>query len=102
MVRAMPAPRSRSRKSKRPTTRVIEVVLKNVRDLVVRVPNKSELARLADVDEKSVRLASRPDWNPRASTLARFAELLPEGWRAGDPLPAPFDAYEKTASRVVI
>lgn len=79
--------------------RVIDVVLTNVRDLVVRVPNKSELARLADVDEKSVRLACLPDWNPRASTLARFAELLPEGWQAGDPLPAPFDAAERTATQ---
>ena len=92
----MPASRPRTRKSKRPAG-VIDAVLVNVRDLVGRVPNKTELARLADVDEKSVRLAARADWNPRASTLARFAGLLPEGWRAGDPLPAPFDERSATA-----
>ena len=97
----MPAPLPRSRKSKRAQTRLIDRVLRNVRDLVARVPNKAELARLAEVDEKSVRLASRPDWNPRASTLARFVELLPDGWQAGDPLPPPF-CDDKAASRVGI
>ena len=32
-------------------------------------------------------------WYPQA----RFAGLLPEGWRAGDPLPAPFDERSATA-----
>ena len=61
--------------------------MQNVRDLVARSPNKSEVARRAGLDEKSVRQAGAKDWNPRAETLARLIALLPKDWRAGDPLP---------------
>lgn len=66
---------------------VIDRSLRNVRDLIARSPNKSEVARRAGLDEKSVRQASAKDWNPRAETLARLVALLPKDWQAGDTLP---------------
>jgi len=75
------------RKLHRRGTTVIDQTLRNVRDLVIRSPNKSEVARRAGLDEKSVRQAGAKDWNPRAETLARLIALLPKDWRAGDPLP---------------
>jgi hypothetical protein len=66
---------------------VIDRSLRNVRDLLARSPNKSEVARRAGLDEKSVRQAGAKDWNPRAQTLARLVALLPNDWQAGDTLP---------------
>lgn len=47
------------------------------------------LATEAGVDEKTIRLAQRDDWNPRAETVSQIEALIPEGWKAGDPLPEP-------------
>ena len=66
---------------------MIDRSLRNVRDLIARSPNKSEVARRAGLDEKSVRQAGSKDWNPRAETLARLVALLPKDWQAGDTLP---------------
>lgn len=43
---------------------------------------KAEIAKEADVDEKTVRLAYGDGWNPTASTLQKFEALIPDGWRA--------------------
>ena len=75
------------RRLRRRATTVIDQTLCNVRDLVARSPNKSEVARRAGLDEKSVRQAGAKGWNPRAETLARLIALLPKDWQAGDPLP---------------
>ncbi len=35
---------------------------------------------IAGVDEKTLRLAARPGWNPTANTLARLEALIPPEW----------------------
>ncbi len=36
-----------------------------------------EIAKQADIDEKTLRLARQPDWDPRASTLRKLETLIP-------------------------
>lgn len=39
--------------------------------------DRLQIADQADVDEKTLRLAKDPDWDPRASTLRKLEELIP-------------------------
>lgn len=39
--------------------------------------NRLQIAELAEVDEKTLRLAKEPGWDPRASTLRKLEELIP-------------------------
>lgn len=39
--------------------------------------NRLEIADQAKVDEKTLRLARSPDWDPRASTLRKLEVLMP-------------------------
>jgi hypothetical protein len=48
----------------------------------------AELGRRAGVDDKTVRLAMRPGWDPLISTLTRMSRMVPAGWRSGDPIVA--------------
>ena len=41
---------------------------------------RGEVAARAGVDEKTLRLAARPGWNPTANTLARLEALIPPEW----------------------
>lgn len=38
--------------------------------------NRLQIADQADVDEKTLRLAKHPEWDPRASTLRKLEELI--------------------------
>lgn len=80
------------RKVKTPSNPV-EQALQNVRDFVVRsvkagATTKAAVARAADLDEKSIRRIEAPAFNPRAKTLSNLVDMLPDGWKAGDPLPS--------------
>jgi hypothetical protein len=67
---------------------VTEATLANLRDWIARSGRSyAEIAAAADVDEKSVRQARQEGWNPRATTLKKLEAVMPEGWRAGDPVP---------------
>ena len=46
------------------------------------------IAEEAGLDEKSIRASQADGWNPRAQTLQALEALLPDGWRAGDPIPS--------------
>lgn len=49
-----------------------------VRDwLAARIEHRHEIARQADVDEKTIRLAMADDWDPRASTLRKLESVIP-------------------------
>lgn len=37
----------------------------------------AEIAAEAGVDEKTIRLAKQPEWNPRADTLGKLEALVP-------------------------
>lgn len=39
--------------------------------------NRLQIAEQADIDEKTLRLAKLPDWDPRASTLRKLETLIP-------------------------
>ena len=49
--------------------------------------SRAAIAEEAGVDEKTVRLACGPGWNPTVSTLQKFEAVIPANWNAGDPLP---------------
>src|SRR5262245_3953370 len=82
------SPEQRPSRRRKRASNAVDRLLANVADFVGRAANKAELARRADLDEKSIRQAERPGWNPRAETLARLVGLLPGDWTAGDALPA--------------
>lgn len=46
------------------------------------------LARMAGVAESVTRDMDEASWSPSSSSIRRFEALIPEGWRAGQPLPA--------------
>lgn len=50
--------------------------------------NKWEFARQAGLRDTVLRHFDRPEWNPTVETLRRLEALIPEGWQAGDKLPA--------------
>ncbi len=65
-----------------------EIDLATVRDWISRSGRTDQaIAEAASVDEKTVRNAARPDWNPRVQTLRKLMRAVPRGWRAGDPIP---------------
>lgn len=39
--------------------------------------NRLQIAEQAEIDEKTLRLARNPDWDPRASTLRKLETLIP-------------------------
>lgn len=45
---------------------------------------RGEIAARASVDEKTLRLAARPAWNPTANTLARLEAVIPPEWSPSD------------------
>ena len=69
------------------------------------------LAAEVGVDEKVIRQARQPDWNPRAETLRRMERLIPADWqaettqpqrngsRAGASAPARKSTGRRTAPR---
>lgn len=69
----------------------IDTALLRVRDFVSRRladgMTATAIAEAVGVDNKLVAMAVQPKWNPTARTLRKFESLLPEGWRAGAPLP---------------
>jgi len=50
---------------------------------------KAEIAKEADVDEKTVRLAYGDVWNPTASTLQKFEAIIPADWQPDAQPDAP-------------
>jgi hypothetical protein len=67
-----------------------ELDLATVRDWISRSGRTDQaIAEAASVDEKTVRNAARPEWNPRVQTLRKLMRAVPRGWRAGDPIPEP-------------
>lgn len=38
---------------------------------------RDDIARAAGVDEKTIRLAKRPKWDPRVSTLGKLEAVIP-------------------------
>jgi hypothetical protein len=76
------------RRVKTVTTTSVELALQTVRDWAERSGESNEaLGQRAGVTEKTVRQAKRPQWNPRARTLAKLLAALPANWQAGDPVP---------------
>ena len=60
-----------------------------VRDWVIRSgETNTSIAEVAGVDEKTVRLAKDPEWNPKVETLRSLMRAVPPNWRAGDAIPA--------------
>jgi hypothetical protein len=60
----------------------IDATIARVADWIGRCGlSSAEIARRADVDHKTVRLARLPGWNPTADVLRRFEQLIPEDWR---------------------
>lgn len=47
------------------------------------------LARMASVAESVTRDIDEASWSPSSNSIRRFEALIPEGWRAGDPIPVP-------------
>lgn len=45
---------------------------------------KASVAEAAGVDEKTLRLAKRDDWNPTTKTLQKLEAVIPDSWQ---PLP---------------
>jgi hypothetical protein len=45
----------------------------------------AEIARRAEVDHKTVRLARETGWNPTADVLRRFEGLVPKDWPEAGP-----------------
>ncbi|MEI6861604.1 MAG: hypothetical protein WCL04_05065 [Verrucomicrobiota bacterium] len=45
------------------------------------------LAAAAGVDEKTIRQAAGPGWNPTMSTLRKVMAIVPSVWRPGEALP---------------
>lgn len=39
--------------------------------------NRLQIAERAEIDEKTLRLAANPEWDPRASTLRKLETLIP-------------------------
>jgi len=65
-----------------------ELDLATVRDWIMRSGRTDQaIAEAACVDEKTVRNAARPNWNPRVETLRKLMRTVPRGWQAGDPIP---------------
>lgn len=40
-----------------------------------------EIAKSADVDEKTLRLAMQGEWDPRVSTLEKLEAVIPHDWQ---------------------
>jgi hypothetical protein len=72
------------------SVRGAELDLATVRDWIRRSGRTDQaIAKAACVDEKTIRNAVRPDWNPRVQTLRKLMRAVPGGWRLGDPVPGP-------------
>ncbi|WP_428673655.1 hypothetical protein [Reyranella sp.] len=70
------------------TTPTIEAALARVKDWIARCGESNySIATAAGVDEKTVRQAHRDGWNPTAEIVGRLETVIPEDWRAGDPIP---------------
>ncbi len=71
------------------TTPTIEAALGRVQDWIARCGQSNyTIAAAAGVDEKTVRQANRPGWNPTAEIVGRLEATLPTGWCKGDPIPS--------------
>lgn len=46
-------------------------------------------ARLAGVAEVVTRDMASEGWSPSSRSIRRLEALIPDGWKAGDPLPEP-------------
>lgn len=56
------------------------------------------LARMAGVAESVTRDMDEPTWGPSSSSIRRFEALIPEGWRAGDPVPSDTAGQKASAA----
>lgn len=45
---------------------------------------KARIAAEAGIDEKTIRLAIKGKWNPRANTLAKLEALIPQDWQPAE------------------
>lgn len=67
----------------------IDANIARVADWIARCGlSTAEIARRAEVDHKTVRLARQPGWNPTADVLRKFEQLIPEDWPSGPRLGA--------------
>lgn len=48
----------------------------------------SRVAREAGLADIATRNMHKGEWSPSSSTIRRLEALIPEDWKAGDPLPA--------------
>lgn len=57
-------------------------------------------ARLAGVAEVVTRDMASESWSPSSRSIRRLEALIPDGWKAGDPLPEPVAEAATAAASV--